>query len=211
MSNVKNRIKRKKDSVTNEKESVVQTVMSKYFEKKSEEQKETINSMENDIKNINEATNVVKKRRKVVNDDGNDRKWEPPHWKEHWANILAMRITNKHLEPRGCDTIGETIADEKIRRLHILVSLMLSSQTKDTMTIAAMDRLLERGFTVQYALDIDVDELAKIIYPVGFWRRKAQYIKDTCQILRDTYNDDIPNTIETLCALPGVGPKMAYL
>lgn len=47
---------------------------------------------------------------------------------------------------------------------------MLSSQTKDTMTVAAMDRLLERGFTVQYALDIDVDELAKIIYPVGFWR-----------------------------------------
>jgi len=47
---------------------------------------------------------------------------------------------------------------------------MLSSQTKDTMTTAAMDRLLERGFTVQYALDIDTDELAKIIYPVGFWR-----------------------------------------
>lgn len=33
---------------------------------------------------------------------------------EHWQNILAMRITNKHLEPRGCDTIGETIADEKV-------------------------------------------------------------------------------------------------
>ncbi len=47
---------------------------------------------------------------------------------------------------------------------------MLSSQTKDTMTTAAMDRLLARDFTVQYALDIDVDELAKIIYPVGFWR-----------------------------------------
>lgn len=47
---------------------------------------------------------------------------------------------------------------------------MLSSQTKDTMTIAAMDRLLEHKFTVQYALDIDVDQLAKIIYPVGFWR-----------------------------------------
>lgn len=47
---------------------------------------------------------------------------------------------------------------------------MLSSQTKDTMTVAAMDRLLERGFDVQCALDIDVDELAKIIYPVGFWR-----------------------------------------
>ncbi len=81
-----------------------------------------------------------------------------------------MRITNKHLEPRGCDTVGETIKDEKVRRLHILISLMLSSQTKDTMTIAAMDRLLERKFTVQDALDIDIDELGKLIYPVGFWR-----------------------------------------
>ena len=81
-----------------------------------------------------------------------------------------MRVTNKHLEPRGCDTIGDTITDEKIRRLHILVSLMLSSPTTGTMTVAAMDRLSEQDFTVQYALDVDQDELAKIIYPVGFWR-----------------------------------------
>lgn len=47
---------------------------------------------------------------------------------------------------------------------------MLSSQTKDVITVPAMDRLLERGFTVQYGLDIDIDELGKIIYPVGFWR-----------------------------------------
>ncbi len=35
-------------------------------------------------------------------------------FKEHWENILAMRIRNKHLEPRGCDTIGDTITDEKV-------------------------------------------------------------------------------------------------
>ena len=39
---------------------------------------------------------------------------------------------------------------------------MLSSQTKDTMTVAAMDRLLECGFTVQYGLDIDIDEYSSI-------------------------------------------------
>jgi len=136
-------------------------------------------------KKVNEEIESDKKRQKTE-------KWEPLHWrvrnllfffqqqkekssflfdlKEQWENLLAMRIRNKHLEPLGCDTIGESITDDKIRRLHILVSLMLSSQTKDTMTIAAMDRLLEKNFTVQYALDIDVDEFAKIIYPVGFWR-----------------------------------------
>ena len=40
---------------------------------------------------------------------------------------------------------------------------MLSIETKDTMTVAAIDRLIERGFTVQFALDTDVDELARII------------------------------------------------
>jgi len=42
-----------------------------------------------------------------------------------------------------------------------------------------------------------------ILLFIYLFQRKAQYIKDTCQILRDKYNDDIPNTIEDLCALPG--------
>ncbi|CAF0796800.1 unnamed protein product [Adineta ricciae] len=191
MSKNNNRNKRKTDA---DKEHVVQTVMSKYFEKS-----ETINPIETERN--------IRKRQKTSDEP----KWQPPNWKEQWENILAMRIRNKDLEPRGCDTVGDNITDDKIRRLHVLVSLMLSSQTKDTMTIAAMDRLYDVDFNIQYALDVDVDDLAKIIYPVGFWRRKAQYIKQTCQILRDKYNDDIPNTITDLCALPGVGPKMAYL
>ncbi|CAF1368524.1 unnamed protein product [Didymodactylos carnosus] len=138
-------------------------------------------------------------------------KWEPPHWTEHWKNILQMRIINKHLEPKGCDTIGETITNDKIRRFHVLVSLMLSSQTKDTITIPAMDRLRDAGLTIQYILDISDDELGRIIYPVGFWRRKVQYLKETCKILHKKYDDDIPDTLEGLCSLPGVGPKMAYL
>lgn len=62
----------------------------------------------------------------------------------------------------------------QIRRLHILVSLMLSSQTKDVLTVAAMNRLLECRFDVQYGLDVHVDQLAKLIYPVGFWRVRSK-------------------------------------
>jgi endonuclease-3 len=42
-------------------------------------------------------------------------------------------------------------------------------------------------------------------------QRKAQYIKKTAQILKDEYSGDIPDTVDNLCKLPGVGPKMAYL
>jgi len=58
----------------------------------------------------------------------------------------------------------------KEKRFHILVSLMLSSQTKDEVTHAAMDRLLSRGLTVDNLLNLSEKDLGDMIYPVGFWR-----------------------------------------
>ncbi|CAO3678551.1 unnamed protein product [Rhizopus microsporus] len=50
-----------------------------------------------------------------------------------------------------------------------------------------------------------------MIKSVGFHSKKAKYIKKTAEILRDQYEGDIPDTIEGLTSLPGVGPKMGYL
>lgn len=58
----------------------------------------------------------------------------------------------------------------QVRRFHVLVSLMLSSQTKDGVTHAAMQRLRAHGLTVNHILDTDDDTLGKLIYPVGFWK-----------------------------------------
>ncbi|KAA0193365.1 hypothetical protein HAZT_HAZT000803 [Hyalella azteca] len=99
----------------------------------------------------------------------------------------------------------------KVRRFHVLVSLMLSSQTKDEVTYAAMQRLRQRGLTVSQILELRPDELGLLIRPVGFWKKKVVYLQETCKILASKYNSDIPDTIEGLCALPGVGPKMAHL
>lgn len=55
-------------------------------------------------------------------------------------------------------------------RYHALVSLMLSSQTKDQVTFAAMQRLREHGLTVENILKTDDESLGKLIIPVGFWR-----------------------------------------
>ena len=74
-----------------------------------------------------------------------------------------------------------------------------------------MLRLREHGLTVENILKTDEETLGKLIYPVGFYKNKAKYIKKTCQILRDSYNDDIPDSVKDLCKLPGVGPKMAHL
>jgi endonuclease-3 len=44
-------------------------------------------------------------------------------------------------------------------------------------------------------------KLGELIYPVGFWKRKVEYIKATAQILKDRYGSDIPDTVEELCKL----------
>lgn len=72
------------------------------------------------------------------------------------------------------------------------------------MTAEAMSRLKKHGLTVQSMLDSETSVINELIKMVGFHNRKAGYIKACAQILRDKYDDDIPNSLEGLCALPGV-------
>ncbi|GAB5591740.1 alpha [Umbelopsis nana] len=91
---------------------------------------------------------------------------------------------------------------------------MLSSQTKDAITAAAMRNLQERipgGLSVDNVISCDKDLIHECIKSVGFHTRKTYYIKDTATILKEKFDGDIPDTIEGLTSLPGVGPKMGYL
>ncbi|KAI1886626.1 hypothetical protein AGOR_G00197740 [Albula goreensis] len=111
----------------------------------------------------------------------------------------------------GAEKCFDTQASPKVGRYQILISLMLSSQTKDQITAAAMEKLRKHGLTVEGILNTDDDELGKLIYPVGFWKTKVKYIKQTTAILQRDFGGDIPDTVAGLVSLPGVGPKMAHL
>ncbi|GFS08849.1 endonuclease III homolog [Elysia marginata] len=138
--------------------------------------------------------------------------WEPPLWREHYANILEMRkLRDAPVDSMGCDVISDVLARPQDYRYQVLVSLMLSSQTKDQVTSAAMARLRQHGCSVSNILATSDEKLGKLIYPVGFWKKKIDYIKRASAILKEKYNEDIPDTIKDLCSLPGVGPKMAHL
>ncbi|CAB3253151.1 unnamed protein product [Arctia plantaginis] len=138
--------------------------------------------------------------------------WEPPNWKEFLVNLRIMRANNDApVDTMGCHMSMDPHASPETYRYQCLISLMLSSQTKDQVTFAAMGRLRARGLTVDNVLSMSDDELGKLIYPVGFWKTKVQYIKKTTQILKDQYKCDIPDTVEKLCKLRGVGPKMAHI
>ncbi|XP_046434167.1 endonuclease III-like protein 1 isoform X1 [Neodiprion fabricii] len=141
-----------------------------------------------------------------------DEKWEPADWRVILDNILEMR--KNHTAPvdsMGCHMCSDPNANPSDARFQVLVALMLSSQTKDEVTHAAMKKLKSHGCTPGNIKITSKETLGQLIYPVGFWRRKAEYIKKTTDILLQQYGGDIPKTVEGLCKLPGVGPKMAHL
>lgn len=57
----------------------------------------------------------------------------------------------------------------KVRRYQVLVSLMLSSQTKDEVVSKAMTKLKENGLTISNVINTPQEEIARMIFPVGFW------------------------------------------
>ncbi|MBN3308048.1 NTH protein, partial [Amia calva] len=111
----------------------------------------------------------------------------------------------------GVQKCFDSEASPEVMRYQVLVSLMLSSQTKDQVTSAAMVKLRGHGLSVGSILQMDDRTLGELIYPVGFWKTKVKYIKQTTEILQKQYNGDIPDNVPDLVSLPGIGPKMAHL
>jgi len=137
----------------------------------------------------------------------------PTGWADEWRLIKELRKDRTAVvDTMGCERLADPQASEKDRRYHVLVSLMLSSQTKDTVNAAVMGALKARGLSVKRILDeTSEDEFHELIKPVGFHNVKTKNIRKATQILRDQYDEEVPSTMEALLALPGVGPKMALL
>mmetsp|Transcript_60900 Transcript_60900/g.170293 ORF Transcript_60900/g.170293 Transcript_60900/m.170293 type:complete len:663 (-) Transcript_60900:75-2063(-) len=92
-----------------------------------------------------------------------------------------------------------------------LVSLMLSAQTKDEVTAEAVAKLRAHGLTVPNVLATPEADLKELIKRVGFHNRKARHILATTRILQEEHGGNVPQTLDELLQLPGVGPKMAIL
>ena len=93
----------------------------------------------------------------------------------------------------------------------VLVSTIISLRTKDSVTLEASRRLLSRFPDVDSLADADPEEIAELIKPAGFYRRKGEQLKRIATILRDEYDSSIPPDMDRIMALPGVGIKTASL
>ncbi|THG17516.1 hypothetical protein TEA_011428 [Camellia sinensis var. sinensis] len=76
----------------------------------------------------------------------------------------------------------------------------------------AIQRLIQNGLLTPDAIDkVDEAIISSLIYPVGFYPKKAINLKKIAKICLTKYDGDIPSTLEELLLLPGIGPKMAHL
>jgi endonuclease-3 len=101
-------------------------------------------------------------------------------------------------------------ADERDPFL-VLIGCLLSLRTKDETTDKAMERLMKRAKTPEQLRKIPTEELEKIIYPVGFFRKKASLIKEVATTIMEKYGNAVPDTIEELLTIRGVGRKTANI
>ncbi len=101
---------------------------------------------------------------------------------------------------------------EKTRDPYIvLICCILSLRTNDKTTIGASVRMLEIGKTPEEISKISPQQLAKAIYPVGFYKNKAEQIIELSKTLVEKYNSKVPDEIEELTKFKGVGRKTANL
>jgi endonuclease III len=91
-----------------------------------------------------------------------------------------------------------------------LIAAMLSAQTREEHTLAAMHNLLASGDTPQTILQLTDDQIRKAISPVTYYESKVRYVRDICEHLVAN-NNVVPRTVDELTAYKGVGWKVAVL
>jgi endonuclease III len=115
-------------------------------------------------------------------------------------------------EVRNLDVPIVTEVSQKRRDpFEILATTILSLRTKDEVTREAAARLLQRARTPHEMLRVPEGELAKLIFPVGFYKNKARVLRDISRTLIDKYGARVPDDLDELLKLKGVGRKTANL
>ncbi len=104
-----------------------------------------------------------------------------------------------------------TKISEKKDPFKVLVSCILSLRTKNETTKKASENLFKLAGTPKAMLKLNVKEIEKAIYPVGFYRTKARNIKEICKTLINYYNGKVPDNLDELLKLKGVGRKTANI
>ena len=119
---------------------------------------------------------------------------------------LAVAIDGMALP--AVEKISSEHAEDPLR---ILVGTMLSARTQDATTHAASSRLFRVAPTAQAMSKLTTRAIEELIFPVGFYRNKATFVKGIADAIVNRFDGRVPDTLDELVTLPGVGRKTANL
>lgn len=123
----------------------------------------------------------------------------------------ALRVVKREIRRWREPVVGVVARESGRDPFRILISCLLSLRTKDKTTSEAGARLFALAHEPAAMLAVPISAVEKAIYPVGFYRTKAKSIHAICRRLLDEYSGKVPDSIEALVTLPGVGRKTANL
>jgi endonuclease-3 len=122
----------------------------------------------------------------------------------------VIKILKKELEVGEMPIVSHLAADQRDPFV-ILISTLLSLRTKDEVTAVATERLFHLAAIPQEFLKLPVKKIEQAIFPVGFYHVKAKTIKHVCRDLIDRFNSKVPDNLDDLLSIKGVGRKTANL
>lgn len=121
--------------------------------------------------------------------------------------VRSLRRTSRQWNPTAVGAVAQDSRDP----FRILISCLISLRTKDEVTREASARLFRLARTPRAMLRLPAGRIARAIYPAGFYRTKARTIKGLCRTLLESHGGKVPDDLETLLSLKGVGRKTANL
>jgi len=124
--------------------------------------------------------------------------------------VRVMEILQGELD-RGIPPVITRYSRKKEDPYRILIATMLSSRTADEVTEEASERLFSLASGPQEMLRLSDEAIARAIYPVGFYRIKARYVKEISRDLLERFHGKVPRSMRDLLSLKGVGRKTANL
>ena len=121
----------------------------------------------------------------------------------------TIRKIRRVVAPFRATALREVAEDRDPFR--ILISCLISLRTKDEVTTAASARLFHAADTAEKMLALPARKIEKLIFPAGFYRTKAKTIRAIARMLLEQHAGRVPDSLEALLQLPGVGRKTANL
>ena len=123
----------------------------------------------------------------------------------------VMRTVGRKIDGMELPAVEKISESQQKDPFHILISTLLSARTQDATTLAASTRLFKKAPTPKAVSALTVKQIEKLIYPVGFYRNKAEFVRGTARTLVEKFGGRVPSTQAELVTLPGVGRKTANL